>query len=124
MSLNLDNVNKLREQFRSAGGTAPAPGAAGYSNLLNPTTAAGTITVGVVATKILDVNEGRFYAVIVNDSAQAIYIAFSPNPVLNRGIRINANGGTLVIGLSGDIPHLGVVYAIAAAPSVVTVVES
>lgn len=83
-----------------------------------------TVSVGATATVILRLNHARLYAVIVNDSANDVYLSFSPNSVVGSGIRLNALGGTIIFGLATDIPFTGDVYGIAVAASNVTVVES
>ena len=73
---------------------------------------------------ILRRNINRVTAAIVNDSANTVYISFGGPAALNSGIRLNANGGSIVLGLATDIPYTGDIYAIAtASPSVVTVTE-
>ncbi len=67
-------------------------------------------TVGATSTKILDARSGRVYAIITNDSNQDIYIAFGRSAEMNKGHRLNAEGG--LIELDGDKPFSGEVYAI------------
>jgi len=51
------------------------------------------VSVGSSTTVILAANAARKYLAIVNDSDEAIYLAFGAAAVMNRGIRLNANGG-------------------------------
>lgn len=62
-------------------------------------TSAGTstgISVGSSSTTILASNASRKEAIIVNDSNETIYLKFGSGAALNSGVRLNANGGTLV----------------------------
>lgn len=92
--------------------------------LVNISQPGKSVTVGASSTLILALNEARIFATIVNDSANDVYITLGRPAVSARGIRLNANGGSLVFGLATDIPYLGVVYGIASASSNVTVTES
>jgi len=58
---------------------------------------ADNVTIGNTTTEILAYNANRVYAAIVNDSDQDIYLAFGEAAVMNKGIRINANGGSYEI---------------------------
>jgi hypothetical protein len=49
---------------------------------------------------------------ICNDSDAVIYLGFDTAAVLNKGIRLNANGGSLV-----DETYTGAVYGITAVAS-------
>ena len=68
------------------------------------------VSVGATTTVALAANEARRYAVLVNDSDEDIYISLGAAAVLNKGIRLNAYGGTLNI--SGDRPFRGAINAI------------
>lgn len=54
-------------------------------------------TSGVASSTALAANASRKYALIVNDSANTIYIFLGATAVLNQGIRLNANGGSYEI---------------------------
>lgn len=81
------------------------------------------ITVGVTSTRILSFNPARVYAAIVNDSAQEVYLGLGPVAVLNAGIRLNNSGGSFECGVELGPDYVGDIFAIASAPSIVTVVE-
>lgn len=86
-----------------------------YKSLLTDAkTVAGAITVGITATRVLTYNTDRRMALIVNNSANDIYVGFNQSVVANSGIRINALGGSLSFGLFTDFPWLGEIWAIAA----------
>lgn len=86
---------------------------------------AKAVTVGASSTKILDKNDSRIFATIVNDSANTVYITLGDTPAVSAtGIRLNANGGSLVFGLGTDIPYTGQVNGIASGASNVVVTES
>ena len=58
------------------------------------TTAANAgVDVGSASTEILAANSNRKYAVIINDSDSAIYLALAAPAVAGQGIRLNASGG-------------------------------
>ena len=55
------------------------------------------VTVGTTTTELIAANELRVFASIVNDSDEAMYLAFGEDAVMNSGYRINASGGSYVI---------------------------
>jgi hypothetical protein len=81
------------------------------------------VSVGASSTAILAANADRVYAVIVNDSDEAVYLALGEAAVMNAGVRLNANGlGTFE--LNATNPFVGVINGICASGSKnVTVVE-
>ena len=90
---------------------------------LNATISAGVVAVGATSTKIAGMNPKRKSLTIVNDSANVVYISLGPVAVSGAGIRLNASGGSVVLGIYTDIPYTGVVYGIASGTSNVTVTE-
>ncbi len=50
-------------------------------------------SVGNTTTVISAADPNRRYLAIVNDSSEVIYLAVDADAVMNRGIRLNANGG-------------------------------
>ncbi|MCR4339416.1 MAG: hypothetical protein NUW01_05960 [Gemmatimonadaceae bacterium] len=52
------------------------------------------VTVGTASTEGAAANSGRSFAIFINDSDEALYIAVNEAAVLNQGIRLNANGGS------------------------------
>lgn len=76
---------------------------------VNPRSEAGAgqtpvgITVTAASTQILAANANRKVAIITNDSDTTIYLAIGVAAQANKGIRLNANGGTIVISRTGDI---------------------
>jgi len=82
------------------------------------------VSVADSSTTILSANDARKYALIVNDSDTTIYLALGAAAAVNRGIRINANGGAYEINWTNLFK--GAIYGIHAAAGVtknVTVVE-
>ena len=69
------------------------------------------VVVGSGSTQVLAHNSTRGYATIVNDSDEAIYLAFAQSASLNSGTRLNPRGGSYEIGGGGD-NYWGEVYAI------------
>ena len=55
------------------------------------------ITIGNTSTSIAASNESRKIIALVNNSDVNIFIALGAAAVLNSGIRLNANGGNIVI---------------------------
>lgn len=84
------------------------------------TTATNTkVTVGSSSTTVLALNANRIAVALVNDSDENIYIYFGSPAVINEGIRLNANGGSLV-----EDQYTGIITAICASGSKnLTVVE-
>jgi hypothetical protein len=74
------------------------------------------ITVTAASTQILAANASRKVAVIVNDSDTVVYLAIGQAAQANKGIRLNANGGVIIISQTGDIFSTEAVYGILAAP--------
>ncbi len=83
--------------------------AARLLGITNPRSEAGAgqapvgVNVTVATTPILAANANRKVAVICNDSDTSIYLAIGVAAAANQGIRLNANGGVLVISRTGDI---------------------
>jgi len=65
--------------------------------LFDKATTSDSVTIGTVSTEILALNTNRLYALIVNNSTSSVYLALGVPAVLNKGIRINANGGSYEI---------------------------
>ena len=69
-------------------------------------------TVGATTTAVLAANANRLYALIVNDSDEVIYIYLGGNAVMNRGIRINASGGSYEMSKNLGNLYTGVINGI------------
>lgn len=88
---------------------------------VNPQSEAGAgqtpvgVTVTAASTEILAANASRKVAVITNDSDTTIYLAIGVAAQANKGIRLNANGGVIVISRTGDIFSTEAIYGILAA---------
>ena len=61
---------------------------------------------------VLAVNPRRYYALLVNDSDTVCYLNFGSVAVANRGIRLNASGGSYEI--NNDNPWPGEIHAVSA----------
>ena len=91
--------------------------------LFDKTTTNDSVTIGTSTTEILAANANRLYALVVNNSSSSVYLALGVNAVLNKGIRINANGGSYEI--KTDNLFIGAINGISAAGSKnVTVIEA
>lgn len=74
------------------------------------------------STVVAAVNTGRQYLVIVNDGSFPVYLGLGATAVANKGVRLNANGGSYEITL--DNLFTGAVNGIAVGgTSIVTVFE-
>lgn len=80
-----------------------------------------TTTIGLVSTSVLSANPNRSNASFVNDSDEIIYLIKGPTAALNRGTRLNANGGSHEINKSN--PYYGPVTAICVSGSKELVAE-
>lgn len=65
--------------------------------------------VTTASTLVLAADRYRAYACIVNDSAVVVYLSLGNAAVTNRGIRLNANGGSYEI--TNDNLWQGAIYA-------------
>ena len=59
--------------------------------------------VGTTSTQILAANANRKHAIIVNDSDVDMWLAIGQPAEAHKGIRLNARGGSLVIGKRTDL---------------------
>ncbi len=70
------------------------------------------VNVTIVTAAVLVANPNRKSAVFVNDSDTDIYLALTRPAVPNRGIRLNAGGGTLVLSRWGPLFTTGPINAV------------
>lgn len=77
-------------------------GAATHTEHAVPTTTAQSIAA----------NPARKYLLIINDSDQVIYLGLGAAAVLNKGIRLNASGGSYEMSFTLGNLFTGVVNAI------------
>jgi hypothetical protein len=54
-------------------------------------------TVDTISSVVLAANPGRRYATLINDSDEVIYLALYDTAEMNKGIRLNAEGGSYEI---------------------------
>ena len=65
-----------------------------------------SVSVGTGSTTALAANGDLVWILLENDSDEVIYIAFGTAAVLNQGIRLNAEGGSLELSYeTGFIDH-------------------
>lgn len=57
--------------------------------------APGATTIGSSSTAGVAANPNRKYLAVCNDSDETMYLSFTEDAEMNKGIRLNANGGTL-----------------------------
>lgn len=67
-------------------------------------------SIGTGSTEVLVRNTKRNFASFVNDSDAVIYLSLGSAAVLNKGIRLNASGGSFE--LDTNNLYLGAIYAI------------
>ena len=72
------------------------------------------VDVGTDSTEVAAFNSERRYLALVNDSDTDVYLALGEDAVLNKGIRLNASGGSYEM-LEGQNLYTGAVNAIASA---------
>ncbi len=65
---------------------------------------------------------GRKYFAIVNDGSTAIYLGLGKAAVLNKGIRLNATGGTFE--MNPNVMFSGAIYCISSAASNATIIDA
>jgi hypothetical protein len=74
-------------------GTLPIRDAQRASSAAAPTSA----TVGVASSTVVASNTARTGLVLVNDSSLIIYLSLNGDAEVNKGIRLNANGGSFTM---------------------------
>ena len=65
-----------------------------------------SVTVGSTSTLIKSANASRKLLVLVNDSDVVLFLSLGSAAVMNQGIRLNANGGSIVLAnpiYTGDV---------------------
>ena len=70
------------------------------------------VSIGTGSTEVLVRNTRRNFASFVNDSDTTIYLSLGSAAVLNKGIRLNANGGSFELNVTNL--YLGAIYGICA----------
>jgi hypothetical protein len=69
------------------------------------------VTIGSTSTEIKEANESRKMLALVNNSDVNIFISLGSAAVMNSGIRLNANGGNIVL---ANPVFMGSVFGISA----------
>ena len=82
------------------------------------------VTVLTSSTAVLSANTARRYALFINDSDTTMYLFLGATAVANKGIRLNANGGSyeMTIG-QGNIYQGAVKVICSATPKTLLVTE-
>jgi hypothetical protein len=84
------------------------------SSKITPTHTAAT--VGTTSTNpVLAANTSRKYALFVNDSDSVIYLKIGAAAEMNKGIRLNAGGGSFEMNANIGNLMTGAIYAISSA---------
>jgi hypothetical protein len=82
------------------------------------------VTALTSSTAVLSGNTHRKYALFVNDSDTTMYLFLGATAVLNKGIRLNANGGSYEMTIGQGNVYQGVVKVICSAtPKTLLVAE-
>jgi len=80
-----------------------------------------SVTVGTSSTLICNANLRRRFLCIVNNGDNPVYLAFGTAAQMNKGIRLNANGGSIM--LTPMCITTEAVYGIASANTDVVFIE-
>ena len=109
-ALRLDNTGRVYIAPGVAGGPSAivqlTDGAVLYDARLQLAATYGApapVVVGVASGVVIAANAARRMAVIVNDSANVVYLAIGAPAVLNSGIRLNPLGGVAQFGGDGGL---------------------
>ncbi len=88
--------------------------------------APASVSVGTSTTVVLAENGARTYLLLVNDSDTTIYLAVGAPAVVNKGIRVNANGGAfeMIRDVGGNFSHQAVNAISSAAGKNLTIQEA
>ena len=70
------------------------------------------VNVTNVSTQLLAASDVRRWVLLVNDSVDVIYVSFNVPAVLNTGIRLNPNGGSLELALKNGTLDMRAINAI------------
>jgi len=70
--------------------------------------------IGNATTVALAANANRLYALFVNDGTEAIYLHLGAAAVMNRGIRLNASGGSYEMNRELGNLYIGAINGICA----------
>jgi hypothetical protein len=82
------------------------------------------VSVTTATTVVLAKNLKRTYALIQNDTAAAIYLGIGQAAILNKGIRLNANGGSYEMSMALNNLSTDAVNAIGSGTGICCGVES
>lgn len=77
---------------------------------------------GTSSSVIVATSSARSYLVLVNDSANTVYLSLGTPAVGSQGIRLNGSGGSYEMDSEGLYP--GAVHCIASSTSVITITEA
>lgn len=92
------------------------------ARLINQRPITGAVTIAATSTLVLPLNVKRRGVWFCNDSDEAIYVSFGSPATMNKGIRLNASGGSLELNMTNMF--YGHIYAICSSGSkVLTVLE-
>lgn len=73
------------------------------------------VNADVSSVQVLPRNEARRYALFINDSDTTVYLSLGTPAVLNKGIRLNANGGAYEMLSGRGSLYKGDIYVITSA---------
>ncbi len=81
------------------------------------------VSVTATTQQALAENKDRLYALFVNDSDTIAYLMFGEDAAQNKGIRVNANGGSFDMSTTQGNLWKGVVNVIGGSTKNMTIVE-
>lgn len=85
---------KTKRPYKAFGGGSVPVGGSSHARSSKADTT--KVSVGSTSTAIVASNNARIQVVLVNDSDETIYLGYAEAAVLNEGIRLNANGGSII----------------------------
>lgn len=83
-----------------------------------------TATVGTSSGEAVAANTSRTYLILINDSANTIYLKLNDTAVMNEGIRLAANGGSYEMSVRNGNLDDRAINAIAGSSSTLLITES
>lgn len=92
-----DKAGQVVHAFATSSGISKDEYKAAENELYKSTTATNTAATVGIASGLVSAAKNRISIILTNDSDTVIYVAKGAAAELNKGIRLNANGGSVVI---------------------------
>lgn len=94
-----------------------------YGPTIATTPTIGNVTVGATSTLVIAENKSAKHRIFINDSAIVVYLAIGEAAVMNKGIRLNASGGSYEMFIAEGSIYNTNVYGICASSANVCTFE-